>query len=115
MTSRRPPPTALISTAAVCATAPRPAPLRAAGRVENDPLDYVVNASTGADQITPEQLAWEISEVHQLDPGRTVETPPFDGWNSTVDMVQRYAPALASALRFYPSGHPGETLAAGDA
>jgi len=93
----------------------RDSPLLYAWQVENEPLDYVVNASTGADQITPEQLEWEISEVHQLDPGRTVETTTFDGWNSTVDMVQLYAPALASALRFYPSGHPGETLAAGDA
>ena len=93
----------------------RDSPLLYAWQVENEPLDYVVNASTGADQITAEQLAWEISEVHQLDPGRTVVTTTFDGWNSTVDMVQLYAPALASALRFYPSGHPGETLAAGDA
>jgi hypothetical protein len=93
----------------------RSSPLLYAWQVENEPFDYVVNASTGADQITVEQLAWEISQVHQLDPGRTVVTTTFDGWNSTIDMLQLYAPPLAAALRAYPSGHPGETLAAGDA
>jgi hypothetical protein len=93
----------------------RDSPLLYAWQVENEPLDYVVNASTGADQITVEQLAWEISEAHQLDPGRTVVTTTFDGWNSTIDMLQLYAPPLVAALHAYPSGHPGETLAAGDA
>lgn len=93
----------------------RDSPLLYAWQVENEPLDYVVNASTGADQITVEQLAWEVSEVHQLDPGKTVVTTTFDGWNSTIDMLQLYAPPVAAALRAYPSGHPGETLAAGDA
>jgi len=93
----------------------RSSPLVYAWQVENEPLDYVVNASTGADQITVEQLAWEISEAHQLDPGRTVVTTTFDGWNSTIDMLQLYAPPLLAALGAYPSGHPGETLAAGDA
>jgi len=93
----------------------RDSPLLYAWQVENEPLDYVVNASTGADQITAEQLAWEISEVHQLDPGRTVVITTFDGWNSTIDVLQLYAPPVVAALRAYPSGHPGETLAAGDA
>lgn len=93
----------------------RDSPLLYAWQVENEPLDYVVNASTGADQITAEQLAWEISEVHQLDPGRTVVITTFDGWNSTIDVLQLYAPPVVAALGAYPSGHPGETLAAGDA
>lgn len=93
----------------------RDSPLLYAWQVENEPLDYVVNASTCADQITVEQLAWEISEVHQLDPGRTVVTTTFDGWNSTIDMLQLYAPPVVAALHAYPSGHPGEMLAAGDA
>jgi hypothetical protein len=93
----------------------RDSPLVYAWQVENEPFDYVVNASTGADQITVEQLAWEISEVHQLDPGRTVVTTTFDGWNSTIDMLQLYAPPVVAALHAYPSGHPGEMLAAGDA
>ena len=93
----------------------RSSPLVYAWQVENEPFDYVVNASTGADQITVEQLAWEISEVHQLDPGKTVVTTTFDGWNSTIDMLQLYAPPVLAALGAYPSGHPGETLAAGDA
>jgi hypothetical protein len=93
----------------------RSSPLLYAWQVENEPLDYVVNATTGADQITVEQLAWEVSEVHLLDPGRTVVTTTFDGWNSTIDMLQFYAPPLLAALGAYPSGHPGETLAAGDA
>ncbi len=93
----------------------RSSPLLYAWQVENEPFDYVVNASTGADQITVEQLSWEISQVHQLDPGRTVVTTTFDGWNSTIDMLQLYAPPLVAALHAYPSGHPGETLAAGDA
>src|SRR2546430_1691381 len=39
-----------------------------AWQVENEPFDDVGNVSTGADQISPEQLAWEVSEVHRLDP-----------------------------------------------
>jgi hypothetical protein len=93
----------------------RSSPLVYAWQVENEPFDYVVNASTGADQITVEQLSWEVSEVHQLDPGKTVVTTTFDGWNSTIDILQLYAPPVVAALHAYPSGHPGETLAAGDA
>ena len=46
-----------------------------AWQVENEPL--------GDDQIKAAQLAWEIDEAHQLDPGHKVVTTSFDapsGW-----------------------------------
>jgi len=93
----------------------RSSPLLYAWQVENEPFDYVGNESTGDDQITLGQLSWEVEEVHQLDPGRTVVTTSFDGWNSTIDFVQAYAPPLLALVGAYPSGHPGEALAVGDA
>jgi Cellulase (glycosyl hydrolase family 5) len=93
----------------------RSSPLLFAWQVENEPLDYVGNAITGDDLINVAQLSWEVDEVHQLDPGRTVVLTSFDGWNSTIDIVQMYAPALLYVVGAYPSGHPGEMLAAGDA
>jgi hypothetical protein len=86
-----------------------------AWQVENEPLDFVGNAITGDDLIDAAQLSWEVDEVHQLDPGRTVVLTSFDGWNSTIDVVQAYAPPLLAAVGAYPSGHPAEMLAAGDA
>ncbi|HVC42981.1 MAG TPA: hypothetical protein VND54_13460 [Candidatus Saccharimonadales bacterium] len=47
----------------------RDSPLLYAWQVENEPRDYVGNASTGDDQIKVAQLSWEIGEVHRLDPG----------------------------------------------
>jgi hypothetical protein len=93
----------------------RSSPLLYAWQVENEPLDYVGNAITGDDLINVAQLSWEVDEVHQLDPGRTVVLTTFDGWNSTIDVVQTYAPPLLALVGAYPSGHPGEMLAAGDA
>jgi hypothetical protein len=93
----------------------RSSPLLYAWQVENEPLDYVGNAITGDDLINVAQLSWEVDEVHQLDPGKTVVLTSFDGWNSTIDMVQMYAPPLLAVVGAYPSGHPGEMLAAGDA
>jgi hypothetical protein len=93
----------------------RSSPLLYAWQVENEPLDYVGNAITGDDLINVAQLSWEVDEVHQLDPGRTVVLTSFDGWNSTIDVVQMYAPPLLAVVGAYPSGHPGEMLAAGDA
>jgi hypothetical protein len=93
----------------------RSSPLLFAWQVENEPLDYVGNAITGDDLINVGQLSWEVDEVHQLDPGRTVVLTTFDGWNSTIDVVQTYAPPLLALVGAYPSGHPGEMLAAGDA
>jgi hypothetical protein len=84
-------------------------------QVENEPFDHVGNISTGADQITSAQLAWEIEEVHWLDPMHKVVITSFDGWNVSIDMLQVYAPNVLAALGGYPSGHPGEALAAGDA
>ena len=93
----------------------RSSPLLYAWQVENEPLDYVGNSITGDDEIKVAQLSWEVEEVHQLDPGRTVVLTSFDGWNSTIDMVHVYAPPLLALVGAYPSGHPGEMLAAGDA
>jgi hypothetical protein len=93
----------------------RSSPLLYAWQVENEPLDYVGNVSTGDDEINVAQLSWEIAEAHQLDPGREVVLTSFDGWNVTVDMLQLYAAPLLWALHGYPGGHPGEMLAAGDA
>jgi hypothetical protein len=86
-----------------------------AWQVENEPLDYVGNTLTGDDQITVAQLSWEIAEVHQLDPNHKAATTSFDGWNVTVDMMQLYAPLVLARLGGFPSGHPEEVLAAGDA
>jgi hypothetical protein len=86
-----------------------------AWQVENEPLDFVGNAITGDDEINVAQLSWEVDRVHQLDPGRTVVLTSFDGWNSTIDIVGTYAPPLLYVVGAYPSGHPGEMLAAGDA
>jgi hypothetical protein len=88
-------------------------PLLYAWQVENEAFDYVVNQLTGDDQISPEQMAWEVGEAHRLDPAHRVVTTTFDGWNVLVDWFQQTAPTLAT-LRGY-SGHPGPTLAAGDA
>jgi hypothetical protein len=93
----------------------RSSPLLYAWQVENEPLDFVGNDFTGDDEIKVAQLAWEIAEAHQLDPGRLVVTTSFDGWNAVVDMLQLYATPVLWALGGYPSGHPGEALAAGDA
>jgi hypothetical protein len=88
-------------------------PLLYAWQVENEAFDYVVNQFTGGDQISPEQMAWEVGEAHRLDPAHRVVTTTFDGWNVLVDWLQLTAPALAT-VRGY-SGHPASTLAAGDA
>jgi hypothetical protein len=93
----------------------RSSPLLYAWQVENEPLDFVGNVITGDDLINAAQLSWEVDEVHQLDPGRPVVLTSFDGWNSTIDLVQMYAPPLLAVVGAYPSGHPGEMLAGGDA
>jgi hypothetical protein len=93
----------------------RSSPLLYAWQVENEPLDYVGNVSTGDDQIKVAQLSWEVAEAHQLDPAHEVVTTSFDGWNVTVDVLQLYVSPVLALLGGYPSGHPGEALAAGDA
>jgi len=92
----------------------RGSPLLYAWQVENEPFDYVVNDLTGDDQIQPAQLAWEIDEVHRLDPGRQAMTTTFDGWNVAIDTFQLFAEPLESWLGVPLSGHPADALAAGD-
>ena len=90
-------------------------PLLYAWQVENEPFDYVVNESTGDDLISPEQMTWEVGEVHRLDANHRAVTTSFDGWNVMVDWMQLYATPLLWALHGYPSGHPGPALDVGDA
>lgn len=84
-----------------------------AWQVENEPLDYVANTITGDDRITEAQLAWEIGEVHRLDPSHEALTTTYNGLNLTVDMIQLWTPMLAS--RMGRNGHPQQALSAGDA
>jgi hypothetical protein len=93
----------------------RASPLLYAWQVENEPLDYVVNEVTGADQITTAQMAWEVDEVHSLDPAHKVGVTTFDGWNVYIDMLQIHAPMVLAGIGMYPSGHPAEALQLGDA
>jgi len=91
----------------------RSSPLLYAWQVENEPLDYVTNALTGADQIAPAQLAWEIDEVHLLDPQHEAMITTYDGMNVTIDMLQLWVPQLLA--RFGPDGHPAAALHTADA
>jgi len=93
----------------------RASPLLYAWQIENEAFDYVVNETTGDDQIAPEQMAWEISQAHRLDPSHRAVTTTFDGWNVMVDWLQTNFVSLLDGLRGYPSGHPAATLQAGDA
>jgi len=93
----------------------RASPLVYAWQVENEPFDITPNEQIPDDRISPAQLAWEIGEVHRLDPAHRAVTTSFDGWNVMVDMLQVYAPLVLAGLGGYPSGHPQEALAAGDA
>jgi hypothetical protein len=88
----------------------RSSPLLYAWQVENEPLDWVGNDFTGEDQITTAQLAWEVSEVHRLDPGHKAVVTTYDGMNVYVDMLRLSAPAPIGA-----SGHPADALQVGDA
>jgi hypothetical protein len=92
----------------------RSSPLLYAWQVENEPLDYVGNAQTGDDQIKAAQLAWEVAEVHAIDPQHEAVITTFDAWNVSVDLLQIYAPSLLSRLGGYPSGHPHQAMVAGD-
>jgi hypothetical protein len=93
----------------------RSSPLLYAWQVENEPFDYVVNATTGDDQISPGQLAWEIGEVHRLDGAHRAVTTSFDGFNSVIDWLQVNASGVLAAMHGYPSGHPQAALDAADA
>ncbi|TMF08030.1 MAG: hypothetical protein E6I41_09190 [Chloroflexi bacterium] len=89
-------------------------PLLYAWQVENEPLDYVGNELTGQDEIAASQLAWEIAQVHELDPAHKAVVTTYDGWNVAVDVLQLYAAPVLWRLGG-PSGHPEEALQAGDA
>jgi hypothetical protein len=93
----------------------RASPMLYAWQVENEPLDYVGNSSTGDDQIKVAQLSWEIAEVHTLDPAHKAVTTTFDGWNVAVDMMQLYTPDLLYRLGGWPQGHPEDALVGSDA
>jgi hypothetical protein len=93
----------------------RASPLLYAWQVENEPFDNTQNQQTGDDRISPAQVAWEMGEVHRLDPAHRAVTTSFDGWNVMVDMLQVYTPRVLAALGAYPSGHPQQVLDAGDA
>lgn len=93
----------------------RASPLLYAWQVENEAFDYVGNDFTGYDEITPLEMAWEVGQVHRLDPAHKAVTTTFDGWNVGVDELQLYAAPLLWAMGGYPSGHPEAALEAGDA
>lgn len=91
----------------------RGSPLLYAWQVENEPLDYVTNEITGEDRISLEQLAWEVDTVHRLDPVHKVAITTYDGLNTTIDMLQIWAPGLLAP--FGPTGHPEAAMRSGDA
>ncbi len=91
----------------------RSSPLLDTWQVENEPLDKVVNAYTGPDAIAAAQLAWEIDQVHRLDPSHKVVVTTYNALNSTFDLIQRYAKPLLPLIGG-GSGHTNEVLAAGD-
>ena len=93
----------------------RDSPLLYAWQVENEPNDYVINDVTGEDEITPQQIQWEIDEVHQLDPAHRAVTTTYNGWNVIVDWMEMKAPPIMGALHSYPSGHPETSLDQADA
>ena len=93
----------------------RDSPLLYAWQVENEPFDYVVNDVTGADQIDPAQMQWEIDEVHRIDPVHRAVTTTFNAWNVIVDWIQTQNPPLLDRMHGYPSGHPQAALEAADA
>lgn len=89
----------------------RHSPLLYAWQVENEPLDYVANDLTGADQISTSQLAWEVGEVHRLDPAHQAVVTTYDGLNVYVDWLNVNAPSLVSGY----NGHPQDALDLADA
>ncbi len=93
----------------------RDSPLIYSWQVENEPNDYVVNAITGEDEIAPQQIQWEIDEVHDLDPAHRAVTTTYNGWNVIMDWMQVHTPPLLGALHDYPTGHPEQSLDQADA
>jgi hypothetical protein len=91
----------------------RASPLLYAWQVENEPLDTVINDWTGDDNVSPEQLAWEMGEVHHLDPKHEAVTTTYNGVNTAVDLLELMAPQLVYHMGTV--GHPEATLQLGDA
>jgi hypothetical protein len=92
----------------------RDSPLLYAWQVENEALDIVVNDSTGINAISPEQMQWEIDQVHMLDPHHEVVLTSYNALNSTADLMQVYTPWLLPLIGG-GSGHSDEALQMGDA
>jgi hypothetical protein len=92
----------------------RDSPLVYAWQVENEALDKVVNAFTGDDAITIDQLRWEVGEVHRLDPRHEVVLTSYNALNSTADLMQVYTPWLTPLIGG-GSGHSDEAMQLGDA
>jgi hypothetical protein len=90
----------------------RASPLLYAWQVENEPLDEVTNIATGADQISQDQLDWEVAEVHRLDPVHQVVVTTYDGLNLYIDMVELYAPQELLGETY--NGHPQAVLDTAD-
>lgn len=91
----------------------RDSPLLYAWQVENEPLDYVINDWTGDDRISVAQLTWEMAEVHSLDPHHEAVTTTYNGLNTSVDLLELWAPDLVYHMGTV--GHPAAAMQAGDA
>lgn len=89
----------------------RNSPLLYAWQVENEPFDEVGNITTGQDQISQTQLAWEVGEVHRLDPMHEAVITTYDGLNVYIDWLEVNAPRLLSDY----NGHPQQALSMADA
>jgi hypothetical protein len=92
----------------------RDSPLLYAWQVENEALDMVVNDFTGDDAVSPEQLEWEVNQVHRLDPHHKTVLTSYNALNSTADLMQVYTPWLLPLIGG-GSGHSDEALQLGDA
>lgn len=91
----------------------RASPLLYAWQVENEPLDYVPTGMPGDDRIGQQQLAWEMDEVHALDPQHQAVTTTYNGLNTLVDMLELWAPQAVTHAGTV--GHPEAALGIGDA
>lgn len=91
----------------------RSSPLLYAWQVENEPLDFVTNELTGEDKISPLQLAWEVGEVHRLDPQHQAVVTSYNATNVALDWLQIWTPALLDP--FGPVGHPDAAMKTADA
>ena len=86
-----------------------------AWQVENEPLDDVSFELTGDDRISEQQLAWEMAEVHALDPHHQAVTTTYNGLNTTVDMLELLVPPVPLVTHMGTVGHPQGALQVGDA